>query len=50
MSADVLRRLGDAVGSEATVPPPITRISLDDVPAVMRRPSGQADGKTVTTP
>jgi NADPH:quinone reductase len=50
MSADALRRLAHAVESGAIVPPPITRISLDDVPAVMSRASGQADGKTVITP
>ncbi len=50
VSADAMRRLADAVGNRGIEPPPITRIKLADVPAVMNNPAGQADGKTVITP
>jgi NADPH:quinone reductase len=50
VSADAMRRLADAVANRGIEPPPITRIKLADVPAVMSRPTGQADGKTVITP
>jgi NADPH:quinone reductase len=48
-SADAMRRLADAVATRAIEAPPITRIKLADVPGVMSRPAGQADGKTVIT-
>jgi NADPH:quinone reductase-like Zn-dependent oxidoreductase len=50
VTADVLRRVADAVAKGRIVPPPITRITLADVPAVLNKPVGQADGKTVVTP
>jgi NADPH:quinone reductase-like Zn-dependent oxidoreductase len=50
VTADAMRRLADAVANRGIEPPPITRINLADVPAVLRRPTGQADGKTVVTP
>jgi NADPH:quinone reductase-like Zn-dependent oxidoreductase len=50
LTADVLRRVADAVAKGRIAPPPITRITLADVPAVLNKPVGQADGKTVVTP
>jgi NADPH:quinone reductase len=50
VTANALRRLADAVEKGRIEPPPITRINLADVPAVMNKPAGQADGKTVITP
>jgi NADPH2:quinone reductase len=50
VSADAMRRLADAVANRGIEAPPITRIKLADVPAVLSRPAGQADGKTVITP
>jgi NADPH2:quinone reductase len=49
VSADAMQRLADAVADRSIEPPPITRITLADVPAVMNRPAGQVDGKTVVT-
>lgn len=49
-SSELLDRVAEAVSSERIVAPPITRISLDEAPIVLRawnqRP---ADGKTVIT-
>jgi NADPH2:quinone reductase len=50
MSTDALRRVADAVVSGVIVPPPITRIKLDDVPATMTQMARPVDGKTVITP
>jgi NADPH:quinone reductase len=50
MTADALRRLADAVAKGRIEPPPMTRIKLADVPAVMNKPGAQADGKMVITP
>jgi NADPH2:quinone reductase len=50
VSADAMRRLADAVANRGIEPPPIARIHLADVPAVLSRPTGQVDGKTVVTP
>ena len=47
MTADALRRLAAAVAQGTIQVPPITRIKLDDAPAVMNKPAGEADGKTV---
>jgi NADPH:quinone reductase-like Zn-dependent oxidoreductase len=49
VSVDAIQRLADAVANRSIEPPPITRITLADVPAVMNRPAGQVDGKTVIT-
>jgi NADPH:quinone reductase-like Zn-dependent oxidoreductase len=46
MSSALLERLADAVVSGRIVAPPITRVELDDVPALN---GGHADGKTVIT-
>jgi NADPH:quinone reductase len=50
VTPDALRRLGDAVAKDRIEPPPMTRIKLADVPAVMNKPGAQADGKMVITP
>jgi hypothetical protein len=47
MSTVLLERLADAVASGLIVAPPITRIDLDDVPALDG--NAHADGKTVIT-
>jgi hypothetical protein len=47
MSIRLLERLRDAVVSGRVVVPPITRVQLDDVPALNR--NAHADGKTVIT-
>src|SRR2546421_299797 len=47
MSSGVLGRLADAVVSGRIVVPPITRVRLDDVPALDG--NAHADGKTVIT-
>ena len=47
MTIPLLDRLASRVAAGSIVPPPITRVSLDDVPALLRgRP---AEGKTVIT-
>ena len=46
MSSDALERLADIVVSDTIVVPPITRIELEDVPAL----NGNTEGKTVITP
>lgn len=48
MTVPLLDRLASRVASGSIVPPPITRISLDDVPAVLSNP-GHTEGKTVIT-
>ena len=48
MSSDALERLADIVVSGTIVVPPITRIELEDVPAL--NGNAHADGKTVITP
>jgi hypothetical protein len=48
MTVPLLDRLASRVAAGSLVPPPITRISLDDVPAVLDNPS-PATGKTVIT-
>ena len=48
MTAELLDRLASRVAAGSIVPPPITRVSLDDVPAVLGNPS-RAEGKTVIT-
>lgn len=48
MTAPLLDRLASRVAARSIVPPPITRISLDDVPAVLGNPR-HAEGKTVIT-
>jgi NADPH:quinone reductase-like Zn-dependent oxidoreductase len=47
ISSGLLERLADALVSGLIVAPPITRIALDDVPAV--NGNGHAGGKTVIT-
>ena len=47
VSAKAMQRLADAVANRGIEPPPVTRIELADVPAVLSRPPGHADGKTV---
>jgi NADPH:quinone reductase-like Zn-dependent oxidoreductase len=47
MSSGLLERLADAVVNGAIVVPPITRVKLDDVPAL--NGNGHTDGKTVIT-
>jgi NADPH:quinone reductase len=44
--APLLDRLASRVAAGSIVPPPITRVSLDDVPALLGRPT---EGKTVIT-
>ena len=46
MTAPLLDRLGAQVAAGSIVPPPITRVSLDDVPAMLGR---HTEGKTVIT-
>jgi hypothetical protein len=48
VSSEALKRLADIVVSGRIVVPPITRIELDDVPALNGNAHG--DGKTVITP
>jgi hypothetical protein len=48
MTVPLLDRLAARVAAGSIVPPPITRISLDEVPAVLGNPS-RAQGKTVIT-
>jgi threonine dehydrogenase-like Zn-dependent dehydrogenase len=51
VSTELLQRLVDDVASGRIVPPPITRVKLDDVPVAWREAvAGHADGKTVITP
>jgi hypothetical protein len=46
----LLQRLADAVVSGQIVAPPITRIALDQAPALLRGTNNvPADGKTVIT-
>jgi NADPH2:quinone reductase len=49
VTPELLQRVADAVVGETIVPPPITDIELDDVPAVWAQ-TAHADGKTVITP
>jgi NADPH:quinone reductase len=46
MTAPLLERLAARVSAGSIVPPPITRVSLDDVPTVLR---SHSEGKTVIT-
>jgi NADPH:quinone reductase-like Zn-dependent oxidoreductase len=46
-SAELLQRAADAVASGRIVPPPVTRISLAEAPAVLAGNGGAPDGKTV---
>jgi hypothetical protein len=48
MTVPLLDRLASRVAAGSLVPPPITRLSLDDVPAVLGN-HGHAEGKTVIT-
>jgi hypothetical protein len=48
MSSGSLEQLADAVVSGRIVPPPISRIDLNDVPAL--NGGAQAEGKTVVIP
>jgi len=48
MTVSLLDRLAAAVVARTITPPPITRISLDEVPALVSR-QGHAEGKTVIT-
>jgi hypothetical protein len=48
MTVPLLDRLASRVAAGSIVPPPVTRLSLDDVPAFLAKP-GQAEGKTVIT-
>jgi NADPH:quinone reductase len=48
MTVPLLDRLASRVAAGSIVPPPITRLGLDDVPAVLENPS-HAKGKTVIT-
>jgi NADPH:quinone reductase-like Zn-dependent oxidoreductase len=49
-SSELLDRVADAVVAGLIVPPPITRITLDDAPAALKQlATGRADGKTVIT-
>jgi NADPH:quinone reductase len=48
MTVSLLDRLAAAVAAGTTVPPPITRISLDEVPALLSK-HGRGEGKTVIT-
>jgi NADPH:quinone reductase-like Zn-dependent oxidoreductase len=51
VSPELLQRLADSVATGRIVPPPITRVTLDDVPVAMTKAAaGHADGKTVITP
>jgi NADPH:quinone reductase len=48
MTAPLLDRLASRVAAGSVVPPPITRVSLDDVPSLLGNPS-HTEGKTVIT-
>ena len=48
ITVPLLDRLASRVAAGSIVPPPITRISLDEVPALLGNPS-HAEGKTVIT-
>jgi NADPH:quinone reductase len=48
MTAPLLDQLASRVATGSIVPPPITRINLDDVRAVLSSPS-HTEGKTVIT-
>ena len=48
MTVPLLDRLASRVAAGSIAPPPITRVSLDDVPAVLGNPSHN-EGKTVIT-
>jgi NADPH:quinone reductase len=49
-SSELLARVADAVVAGRIVPPPITRLGLEDVPdAWSQAQTGRADGKTVIT-
>lgn len=51
VTPELLQRLADSVAAGRIVPPPITRVKLDDVPIAMTQAAtGHADGKTVITP
>jgi NADPH2:quinone reductase len=51
MSGALLERLAHEVTSGRLVPPPITSIKLDDVPAILNRPgASRTEGKTVVIP
>jgi hypothetical protein len=47
MTAPLLDQLAARVAAGSIVPPPITRVSLDDVPALLGGPG--TGGKTVIT-
>jgi NADPH2:quinone reductase len=50
MSSELLQRVAEAVADGRIVAPPITRISLEEVPAVLSSAEGRpASGKTVIT-
>jgi hypothetical protein len=49
-SSELLERVADALADGRIEAPPITRISLDEVPAVLGRTAGlPTEGKTVIT-
>jgi NADPH:quinone reductase len=48
MTVPLLDRLASRVAAGSIVPPPISQVSLDDVPALLGNP-GHAEGKTVIT-
>lgn len=49
-TSELLERLADALVTRRIVAPPITRIALEDAPAILSGAStGNADGKTVIT-
>jgi len=48
MTVPLLEGLASRVAAGSIAPPPITRISLDDVPALLGNPS-HTEGKTVIT-
>jgi threonine dehydrogenase-like Zn-dependent dehydrogenase len=48
MAVPLLERLASRVAAGSIVPPPITRVSLDDVPSLLGNPS-HTEGKTVIT-
>jgi len=48
MTVPLLDRLASQVAAGSVIPPPITLLSLDDVPAVLGNP-GHTQGKTVIT-
>lgn len=47
MTPELLARLADAIVSGRCVPPPIMTVSLTDVPGLLSRADGGAEGKTV---